>query len=553
MKVKTKQPYFGLKGAWLTFWVTVACATDMTLFGYDQGVFGGVIVTPDFLDLLGIANNEKLQSTVTAIYDVGCFLGALSTMYIGERLGRKRTIMLGTTVMAVGAILQIAAFGMAQMIVGRIIAGIGNGINTSTAPVWQGETSKASWRGKLVIIEMIMNIFGFMLSNWVTFGLSYASGSIAWRLPLAIQFIFIFVLWGTVPWLPESPRWLIAKGRIQEADIILADLEALDVDDPYIITQSKDIQWAVNYERENNIPWSMLLRGKTGPNQGTSTIRRMVLGMGTQAMQQFSGINVTSYYLPLVLIRSVGLDNKLARLLAACNSVSYLLFSLIGIPNVERWGRRKMMMYAAFGQFFCYMIITICIRYNEDKTIGIVANQRWAKASIAFFFLYYVFFGIGWQGVPWLYPTEINSLSMRTKGAALGTATNWIVNFMVVEITPVGIASLGWKFYIIWTVFNFAFIPIVYVFYPETADRSLEDVDRFFQENHDVFVFRDPDARSSKRPVRYLEHERDEVRRNSSIRPAGIDAVLQRRRTADKANVGMGKDEEEGHVAHVEK
>lgn len=84
--------------------------------------------------------------------------------------------------------------------------------------------------------------------------------------------------------------WLIAKGRVQEAEIILADLEALDVDDPYIVTQSKDIQWAVNYERENNIPWSMLLRGKTGPNQGTSTIRRMILGMGTQAMQQFRSV-----------------------------------------------------------------------------------------------------------------------------------------------------------------------------------------------------------------------------------------------------------------------
>lgn len=107
-------------------------------------------------------------------------------------------------------------------------------------------------------------------------------------------------------------------------------------------------------------------------------------------------------------------------------------------------------------------------------------QSQWAKGSIAFFFLYYVFFGIGWQGkypvaqvskeeltsagVPWLYPTEINSLSMRTKGAALGTATNWIVNFMVVEITPPGISSLGWRFYLIWTVFNFSFVPIVYIF-----------------------------------------------------------------------------------------
>jgi hypothetical protein len=143
-----------------------------------------------------------------------------------------------------------------------------------------------------------------------------------------------------------------------------------------------------------------------------------------------AGINVTSYYLPTVLIESVGLSNKMARLLAACNSVSYLLFSLIGIPNVERWGRRKMMMYAAAGQFFCYVIITICIKYNEDLSLGYDTRRQWAKGSIAFFFLYYVFFGIGWQGVPWLYPTEINSMAMRTKGAALGTATNWIFNFM---------------------------------------------------------------------------------------------------------------------------
>lgn len=210
----------------------------------------------------------------------------------------------------------------------------------------------------------------------------------------------------------------MAKGRIDDAERILADLEGTDVDDPYIITQSKDIQWAVQYEKDHAVRWRDLLRGRTGDQAGTHTIRRVILGMGTQAMQQLcksyacfylrlltnftAGINVTSYYLPTVLIESVGLTNNLARLLAACNSVSYLLFSLIGIPNVERWGRRKMMMYAAAGQFFCYTIITICIRYNEDTSLSVTTNQAWAKGSIAFFFLYYVFFGIGWQGVPWV-------------------------------------------------------------------------------------------------------------------------------------------------------
>ncbi|TDZ46811.1 Sugar transporter STL1 [Colletotrichum trifolii] len=545
--------YFGLKGAWLTFWVTVACATDMTLFGYDQGVFGGVIVTDDFLETMGIVGNDKLQSTVTAIYDIGCFLGAISTIWIGERLGRKNTVLVGTTIMSIGAILQTAAFGLPQMFVGRVIAGIGNGINTSTAPVWQGETSKASWRGKLIIIEMIMNIFGFSLSNWVTYGFSYLPGGVSWRFPLGFQFIFIFILFATVPWLPESPRWLIAKGRIPEAEQILADLEERPVDDPFIQTQAKDIQWAVEYERENTVPWSDLLRGKTGETAGTGTIRRLVLGMGTQAMQQLAGINVTSYYLPTVLIQSVGLDNRTARLLAACNSVSYFLFSLIGIPHVEKWGRRKMMMYAAFGQFVCYLVITICIRYTEFPDLGTDVQSQWAKASIAFFFLYYVFFGIGWQGVPWLYPTEINSLSMRTKGAALGTATNWIVNFMVVEITPPGISALGWKFYIIWTVFNFSFVPIVYLFYPETAGRTLEDVDRFFAENHDVFVFKDRDAVSSERPLKYIAQEEDQVaKRNSGAVPGDVEDMLRRRGANEKAKKGES-DEEMAFGEHKER
>ena len=214
----------------------------MTLFGYDQGVFGtpgtaetssfltgywmanrdilgGVIVTPDFLDTLKLngPENTSLVGTVTALCryrlvkspflnsncfldDVGCFFGAVAAFSLGERLGRKKSILVGTSVMSIGAILQIAAYSTGQMIAGRIIAGLGNGLNTATAPVWQAETSQAHWRGKLVVIEMILNIAGFSLSNWynlaflnpermqrllifmirITYGFSYASGPISW-------------------------------------------------------------------------------------------------------------------------------------------------------------------------------------------------------------------------------------------------------------------------------------------------------------------------------------------------------------------------------------
>lgn len=251
----------------------------MTLFGYDQGVFGGVIVTDNFLDTLGIQGNPGIQGTITALYDIGCFVGAVAAFFLGDLLGRKKAVLLGTTIMSIGAILQITTYSVGQMIAGRIIAGIGNGINTSTAPPWQAETSKAAWRGKLIVIELILNIAGFSLSNWVTFGFSFVPGPVAWRIPLAMQFIFIVILYATVPWLPESPRWLVAKGRFQEAEQILADVEGTEIEDPYVQTELEEIKFAANYEKEHAVRIRDLVRGRKAEND-PRTLRRLLLGMG---------------------------------------------------------------------------------------------------------------------------------------------------------------------------------------------------------------------------------------------------------------------------------
>jgi len=225
-----------------------------------------------------------------AIYDIGCFFGAIGAFIFGDYLGRKKTILIGTTIMSVGAILQCTAYSVPHMIVGRIVAGIGNGMNTATAPPWQSETSQAAWRGKLIVIELIMNIAGFSLSNWVTFGFSFLPGGVAWRVPLALQFIFIVILYATVPWLPESPRWLVMKGRFDEAEQILADLEGTEKEDPYIQTQLSEIKFAADYERDHAVRIRDLVRGKKGDQAGTCTMRRLILGMGAQFMQQFSGL-----------------------------------------------------------------------------------------------------------------------------------------------------------------------------------------------------------------------------------------------------------------------
>lgn len=212
--------------------------------------------------------------------------------------------------------------------------------------------------------------------------------------------------------------WLIQHDRPAEATQVLAAIEAKAEDDPFIIAQRNEIEYSVQYEREHAVRWRDIFKDQTG---STKTVRRLLLGAGTQFMQQFEGINIMSYYMPTVLITYVGVSNKTARLLTAINSVTYLIVSGIAIPLVEKIGRRGLMLWSTFIQFLCFLIITILLRFAENSANGKII----ASASIAFFFLYYIGFGLGMLGVPWLYPTEINSLPMRTKGAAVATATNW--------------------------------------------------------------------------------------------------------------------------------
>ena len=154
--------------------------TGCKFYGYDQGVFGNVIINENFLETFGHPS-ATTQGTMTSIYNIGCFVGAMSTIITGDIFGRPRQIMLGSTVIAVGAIIQTASYGVPQMMVGRVVAGMGTGMNTATAGVWQAETSKMRSRGKLVIIQMANCITGFSISNWLTLGFAFAPRDVAWR------------------------------------------------------------------------------------------------------------------------------------------------------------------------------------------------------------------------------------------------------------------------------------------------------------------------------------------------------------------------------------
>jgi hypothetical protein len=138
------------------------------------------------------------------------------------------------------------------------------------------------------MFEMMMNIAGFSLCNWINYGLSYAGGAVAWRFPLAFQFLFIIALFATVPWLPESPRWLYHHGKDSEAIDVLARLQDKDISDPFVVAQQEEIKYGIQYEKEHQVRWRDLFKNKTA--EDTKPLRRLLLGAGTQFIQQFEGM-----------------------------------------------------------------------------------------------------------------------------------------------------------------------------------------------------------------------------------------------------------------------
>lgn len=163
--------------------ISFAAGTVMLLFGYEQGVFGGIIVGEDFIEYFNHPS-PGMQGFVTSVYDLGCFFGAIITLFVGEKLGRRWTMLVFTVIMGAGIILQTASHNMTHMVWGRLIAGIGNGGNTSSAPVWHVETSHASAKGTAVVKEMSVNILGFVFSNFITLACSSLMTETQWRFPL---------------------------------------------------------------------------------------------------------------------------------------------------------------------------------------------------------------------------------------------------------------------------------------------------------------------------------------------------------------------------------
>ncbi|KAI9673127.1 MAG: hypothetical protein M1817_002989 [Caeruleum heppii] len=458
-----------LTGSALRGCIISVCGTAFLLFGYDQGVFGAVNSSPAFKNEFNQPNDD-LQGIFAAIYDIGCFLGALLAFATAERFGRKGSIMWGSVIMLIGTVLQTTAMEKVQMILSRIITGIGNGVNTCAVPMWQAESFRSQNRGALLVIQSALIAFGHPLSTFLGLASSQTEpSSFSWRFPIAFQGFFIIIILISLPFLPESPRWLVAHGRIEEATNIFARLEGhgATITDTKVIEERDRVIASVEKEREiGEASW-----GEVFTEGGNRNISRVLLGAGPYMFNQWSGINCLAYFLPITFEKNIGFSRQLSLILAGVLGIQYFAVSWLPYFFIERAGRRKVLILSSAACSFCMIMISVMLKVNTKAT-------QWV--FVAFTFIFFDVFSWGILPVSWMYASEIMPLRTRNKGVALGVASHWLSNFVVVLVTPRAITNLSYRLYIIWAVLNASFVPITYFFYPETARRSLEEVDEIF-------------------------------------------------------------------------
>lgn len=311
---------------------------------------------------------------------------------------------------------------------------------------------------------------GLAIAYWLVYGFAFAQpSSTSWRAPIGFSLFFIVPPLVLMFFMPESPRYLMLQAREQEAISTLSALNELPEDSEDVRRELLQIKNAVVYMASQ--PASLMFT-----NGEYRYLHRTLLAIILQIMQQFTGVNLFMQYLGSMFTNQLNFEPRLSMLLAACCSTEFFLASLVAVIGIDRfWGRRTLTMFGATGM--CLSMVALAAL----NWAGLARNLPSAfNAMAAFLFLYNTFFAIGWQGMSWMWAVELTPLSIRGPANALATAASWLSSFVVVIATPPMFANLRWQTYVVFAVCNFAWVPLIYLFYPETGGRSLEEVDILF-------------------------------------------------------------------------
>lgn len=454
--------------------LSVVAALGGFLFGYDTAVISGTIaqVTEQFgLDALQ-------QGWYVGCALIGSIIGVLFAGILSDKFGRKSTMILSAILFSTSAIGCAVSTDFNQLVIYRIIGGVGIGVVSIISPLYISEVAVAQYRGRLVSLYQLAVTIGFLgayLVNYQLLGYSMSNPDVStgwwnlvfvsevWRgmlgmetLPAIMFFIIIFFI-------PESPRWLILKGKEEKATNILERIYTSSKEALFQLTETKSV-----LSSESKSEWKLLLQ--------PGIRKAVIIGVCIAVLGQFMGVNAVLYYGPSIF-ENAGLSGGDSLFYQVLVGLVNTLTTVLALVIIDKVGRKKLVYYGVSGMVISLVLIATYFIYGES----------WGISSIflLIFFLFYVFCcavsicAVVFVLLSEMYPTRVRGLAMSIAGFAL-----WIGTYLIGQLTPWMLQNLTPAgTFILFAIMCVPYILIVWKLVPETTGKSLEEIERYWMKN----------------------------------------------------------------------
>ncbi|ORY61488.1 general substrate transporter [Pseudomassariella vexata] len=450
-------------------------AVGSFVWGYNVGILSSVLVHPGFDAEMGKLTASR-KGVITAIYYLGTWTSYIFLSHpASDFFGRRYAALIGTATIAVGTAFEAGARSpgaYAMMIIGRIICGLGVAIVSTSVPLYQSEVSPAGQRGKYVVLNHVGFVAGLAAGFWVGYGITFWGESphdnyVSWRFSVAIVLVPCLIFGVGLPFLPETPRWLIKHGHYDRAQRSLHWLREGSFTNAQMEIELNSIRDTVEAYKTSGHNWLSLFKER-------SLFNRLWRAALLQFMAQMCGATAMKYYLPTLFLK-LGLGRRMSLLAGGIESTLKIGMTVIEMLLIDRLGRRTTLLAGCTAMSAGMLINGVlgeAYPNNQNRASDIVC--------ITFIFIYAIGYSLSFGPSAWVYGSEIFPTSVRARGLNFSASVGAIGSVVVAQVWPVGIDQIGSRIYFFFFAVNVVCVPIIYLLYPETKGRALEDMESLF-------------------------------------------------------------------------
>ncbi|KAJ5682851.1 hypothetical protein N7462_006016 [Penicillium macrosclerotiorum] len=472
-------------------YLLVAVSWGGSFYGFDTGNIGGILTLPSFENAFGLngipqSDLDSRKGTIASMLAAGGSAGALLAAPTSDYLGRRLSVFCWGVVFVIGAALQMIA-NYDVLLAGRFVAGMGVGASSMLTPQFLAENSPKSVRGSMTATYNLMIVTSLMLAFWVNYGVSkwYFSGvehdNGQWRTAMGIQLIPGVLLCLMIPFVPETPRWLINHGRSEEGLENMCKLRKLPADHEYIQTEYREIEAQVRHEQEcfaGHSYWVVLKDIFTSKNN----FQRFFLSIMLFLFHKFTGTDSLNYYAPEIFAL-IGVKGSSSSLLTTgiygvVKTVTTIFY--VGYL-VDRIGRRLPLIVGAMIQATAMLYLALYLRFAGTNTETVGGTPAGGIVGIVWIYLYAFGWSFGHSVACYVVAAEIFPTRIRSFCMSICFFINWIVDYGITRATPNMITEMGWGVFLLYSMLTYLGVAFIYFCLPEMKGRSIESMDNLFE------------------------------------------------------------------------